>query len=246
MTGNPAFPDGLTYVDLFCGAGVCQVDIGSNQLRRFPGSSLIAASTPKQFSRLLLVDSDVVRVNASVERIRRTGFSGAVRSWVGDANVLVNEVRAAVPARSLSVVFIDPYSLDIQFETIRRLATDRAMDLMILFSDAIDVARNVEEYYYPQKSDKLDSFLGKRSRWRERWDKLPRRTGPDIRQMFADVYVEQLRSLGYLHSKSWPLEGPHGPVFRLVYASKHELGLKYCEIANNEDFEGNRGLFGAM
>lgn len=246
MHGHPKFPGGMTYVDLFCGYGLCDVSWEPGKSRRYPGSALIAASTPKPFSRLLLIDSNEAAISATVSRVRRVGYRGDVLSWNRDANECIEEVVDQLPANALNVAFVDPFSLDIQFETVRKLVARRAMDLIVLFSDSVDIVRNVEEYYYPRRSPKLDAMLGTSSEWRIEWEKMAVRDASTIRRMFADVYKAQLAKLGYRFTKTWPLDGPKGPVYSLVYASKHELGLKYCEIALAEDFAGNLGLFGAM
>lgn len=246
MAGNPAFPGGLTYLDPFCGTGVCVPPSQEGRSKRFPGSPLIAAGVPKPFSRLLLCDASHDSLETTVTRIKRGGFAGSVRGWNSDINLVASEVAEAIPDRSLAIAFIDPYSLDIAFDTVKRLADNRAMDLIILFSDAIDIVRNVEEYYRPGKSDKLDRFLGDGSNWQRHWDQLKNRSAGNVRQLFADLYIAQLKTLGYTHCKSWPLEGPKGPVYRLVYASKNELGLKYCEIALAEDYDTGLGLFGRL
>lgn len=247
MHGNPRFRAGITYLDLFAGSGLCRVTT-DGRVRNYPGSAVIAAaiSESKPFDRLLLVEADPLKLSACVERVHATGFRGELRTWSGDCNQLVGSVREAMPAGSLTVAFVDPYSLGIHFSTIRQLVRMRAVDLMILFADAIDIVRNVEEYYLPHEQSKLDEMLGESSGWREDWSRLTSRNGGSVRQMFADIYARQLAKLGYTHSKSWPLDGPHGPLYRLVYASKHERGLQFCEIAVNEDFEGNAGLFGRM
>lgn len=244
MSGNKHFPGGLCYVDLFCGSGICGVKHQSGLSRRYPGSALIAAGMPKPFRKLILVDKDDQNLAAVTTRIRRLGYSGEIYTIPGDVNTVVDKVEQQLPGDTLNVAFVDPYSLEIEYATIERLAAGRPLDLIILFADAYDIVRNTAEYYYSGRSDKLDRFLGLSCDWRARWERLADRTGANIRQMFADIYLEQLARIGYANSKSWPIDGPNGPVYRLVFASKHPLGLKLCEIALREDFEGNRGLFG--
>jgi hypothetical protein len=47
MIGNPQWPAGLAYVDLFAGPGICRL---KETGRRIPGSTLIAANSPKTIS----------------------------------------------------------------------------------------------------------------------------------------------------------------------------------------------------
>lgn len=244
IKGNRNFPGGITYVDLFCGTGVSVVPGSDGRPRRYPGSPLIAASTPKPFDRLILCDKDPTALDAVQKRIRTKGFTGQVATQLGDVNTTASSVARLIPTTSLNVAFVDPYSLDVHYETIKTIASTRALDLIILFSDRFDLGRNVHKYYGPKEEDsKLDAFLGYSS-WRQEFANSLDHSGQAVRQFFATVYLRQLAQIGYIHSKSWPLRGPNGDAYRLIFASKHPLGLKYCEIALGEDWEGNRGLFG--
>tara|TARA_A100001391_G_C4946844_1_gene246082 strand:- start:11 stop:619 length:609 start_codon:yes stop_codon:yes gene_type:complete len=201
---------------------------------------------PEPFDRLILVDKDPAALNATVSRIAQTGFSGRVIKHCADANEDAEQIADLIPDDSLNIAFVDPYSLDIHFNTIRQIAKRPSLDLIILFSDRFDLGRNVHKYYYPnEEQSKLDAFLGTRE-WRRDLDALDDQSGARVRELFASFYEKQLQALGYAHTKHWPLKGPMGPVFRLFFASRHELGLRFCEIATSRDFEGGRGLFGGL
>lgn len=245
-TRRAKFPRGLTYIDLFCGTGISVVRSEDGSSRRFPGSPVIAASIPEGFDRLILIDKDADALNAALTRVAATGYAGEVLGRNVDVNGAASQVAGLVPEDSLNIAFVDPYSLDIHFDTIRQIASRRQLDLIILFSDRFDLGRNVHKYYYPnEEQSKLDSFLGTRD-WREELDALGDQSGIRVRELFASFYERQLRAIGYVHTKHWPLEGPMGPAFRLFFASRHELGLKFCDIATRKDFQGNRGLFGGF
>lgn len=126
MKGNPKFPRGLTYVDLFCGTGVCTVELDSGPPRRYPGSALIAAAMPKPFDRLVLVDEAADSISAATRRIASLPYSGNVYPVVGDVNEVVDKLPPLIPNGSLCVAFVDPYSLDVHYSTIAKLASTRA------------------------------------------------------------------------------------------------------------------------
>jgi three-Cys-motif partner protein len=244
MRNSRYFPDGLVFVDLFAGCGVSIAKDENGVKHRLPGSGVLAASVGQNaFGRLLLIEREPASLDLVLSRIRSRGYSGEAMKWCGDINALIPEVVKQIPRRSLNVAFVDPCSLDVHFETIRTLAMGRPVDLIILFSDRIDLQRNIHDLYYPRVNDKLDLFLGEDSNWRAEYDSLQERSGTRLRELFAQIYCRQLAKLGYTHSKAWPLEGPQGPMFRLVFASKNPLGLKYCDIAGAEDLGGQRGLF---
>lgn len=245
MKARRGFPGGICYIDLFCGSGVTRVQQDNGTSKRYPGSSLIAGSVPNAFDRLVLVDRDAESVAAAKTRILRRGFRGEIITFQEDCNECIDRIVKEIPERALNIAFIDPCSLDIHFDTIQTLASRRAIDLIILFCDRFDLGRNVHAYYFPADVEsKLDKFLGTAD-WRSRYQAADDHTGQKIRTLFAEIYLERLQAIGYEHSSSWPLPGPLGPAFRLVFASKNELGLKFCEIALKEDLEGNRNLFGS-
>jgi len=238
MKGNSKFSS-LVYVDLFASSGVCRV---KSTDRRYPGSALLAAGCAKPFDRLLLVDKEQTKLEVLSKRIDAVGYRGECKLHVGDANAMASKIAAEIPARSLTVAFVDPFSLDIQYDAIAEIAKARPLDLIILFADDTDLLRNVEAYYYANASSKLDSMLGSQSDWRTAWDALEVRTAPQVRQLFADIYRKQLRSLGYDHSDTFAIPSQNRPMYRLVYASKHQRGLQFWRIACNYGLD-SKGLF---
>ncbi|MEM9251247.1 MAG: three-Cys-motif partner protein TcmP [Planctomycetota bacterium] len=243
MIGNPNF-DGYHYVDLFAGAGVCRVDTGNGVTKRYPGSAMLAAMCRKRFDRLILVEQDTERAEALDTRMSHSGFEGIVHIINKPVDHCMSEVIDAIPRGSLNVVFVDPYSLSISYDTIAKLASSRRCDFLILFADDMDIVRNVEAYYYPDPSSPLDRFLGLDSNWRDRWDQLQNRDAAHVRTMFSEVYRDQLAKLEYDRFQTKPILMNGRPLYRLVYVSQSDLGLKFWQIAEeNEDFGGQKSLF---
>lgn len=241
MKGNRYFKQ-LVYVDLFASSGVCRVR-GTD--RRYPGSALLAAGCVKRFDRLILVDSDPRKLSALKQRISRLGYGGEVIFHEGDANRLARAVSSEIPVGSLTIAFVDPFSLDIEYDSIAEMAKSRPLDLIILFADNTDLLRNVETYYYPNQDSKLDAMLGKASDWRTDWDRMAVREAAQVRELFARIYRRQLQALGYVHSETFAIPQGDRPMYRLVYASKHERELKFWRIAANYA-PGSPGLFGPV
>lgn len=243
IAGNPKFPGGLCYVDLFCGSGISSC-LMNGASKRLPGSAMIAASlAPKGFSKLVLAEESDAKLAKAAARVKAIGFAGQIATLQGDVNTVIGDVVKAIPDRSLNIAFVDPYSLDIHYDTIERLARGRTMDLVILFSDRIDLQRNVRDVYYPRRSDKLDLFLGAQSDWRKRYEMANFPNGDPLLRLFGEIYCEQLLLLGYKHSETFSISGVQGPMFTIVFASKHELGKKYFEIVRKREYGGQSKLF---
>ncbi len=240
MVGNPKWPSGLVYVDLFSGPGVCTLD---DSKRRIPGSPLIAANAPKPFRKILLCDLNRESVEACKSRLARLGRQPPVQMFDGDCNKRVRDIVAEIPAKALTLAFIDPTGLHAHFETIRVLASRGRVDLLILFADAYDIVRNVDTYYRNPNSN-LDRVLGPDSGWRREWDGLENRSSSNIRKMFADIYRRQLgRHLRYRAFGEEIVTCKRGALYRLVYASKHERGLEFWNKISNKDPSGQKRLF---
>ena len=240
MVGHPAWPEGVVYVDLFCGPGVCE-ERSSKQ--RFPGSPLIAANAAKPFRKILLCELDVDNVAACRERMDRSAAKPSYDLFAGDCNRLIESIVAEIPARSLAIAFVDPTGLHVQFTTVQTLAARGRTDLLILFPDAVDIMRNVD-LYFDQPESNLDLVLGPSSNWRERKQQLNTNDGSRVRQLYSDIYKDQLRDLcGYEYFGEQVISGPSGPLYRLVYATKNEMGLKFWNESCRTDASGQRKLF---
>ena len=90
----------------------------------------------------------------------------------GDANKEVHNITKEIRRGTLSLAFLDPYSLQIDFETLRVLAAKQA-DLIIFFPDRLDILRNWKHYYYSDLDSKLDRHLGLGSGWRPVLENAP-------------------------------------------------------------------------
>ena len=124
--------NGLHYIDLFAGAGIeCLKD--SQKLDW--GSPLIAAQSRNPFSALHLCELDQKKYKALEKRVNK--YHPEVQIVNGDANLKIPEIINEVPPRSLSLAFLDPFGLHLDFETLKILGLRRA-DLVIFFPDHLD------------------------------------------------------------------------------------------------------------
>lgn len=241
MVGNRAFPAGLVYVDLFGGTGICTL---KGTKRRIAGSVLIAAHASKPFTKIIACEKDPKFAQACQARLERTPARGQYQVLVGDCNQLIGKVASMIPDRALTLAFVDPKGLDVEFRTLAALSTNKRVDFVTLFADAYDIVRNVDLYERQDTESKLDQVLGSDSNWRQKWERLPNRTSTNVRRLFAEIYKDQLRRhLGYTHFGQRTIPGPRGPLYSLIYASKHKLGLKFWNEALKKDVSGQRELF---
>ncbi len=179
MVGHPKWPAGLVYVDLFAGPGICELEESG---RRIPGSILIAANAPKPFSRIIAAERESKLATALETRLKLTPVANLTKVFRGDCNECIDKMVDEIPPRALSLAFIDPENLNVDFETIKKLSACGQVDLLILFADRMDLVRNVD-LYERQQSSVLDRMMGVNSQWRELWSQLANRSA---RKTFAD------------------------------------------------------------
>lgn len=241
MVGHRAWPNGLAYVDLFAGPGVCHDRMSGE---RFPGSPMIAANAPKSFERILLCDIDRDTCNACDARLAKSPAAGRYQIFHGNCNYQIDEIVRAIPSGALTLAFLDPTGLHLHFTTVQKLSKHGPVDLLILFPDAIDILRNADHYYFKHSESKLDLVLGRGSDWRRRKAELEHADASKIRRLFAEIYKDQLRRLaGYQFFDDEVIQGRSGPLYRLVYATKHERGLDFWSKSIKKELGGQRRMF---
>ncbi|MCD4728549.1 MAG: three-Cys-motif partner protein TcmP [Pirellulales bacterium] len=238
-SGHRAFPGGLVYVDLFGGAGVCTPKGCPSS--RFPGSAIIAAHAPNPFTKIIVCEMDPSMADACRTRLDKTPAAGRCSVLEGDCNERIEDVVRLIPPRTLTLAFVDPKGLDARFSTVTTLSQNARVDFVVLFADAIDVIRNMEHVYRQNPNSKLDLFLGPDSNWREELSELINQHSVEQRKLFADIYKKQLeRLLGYRYFDQKVMESGGKSLYRLVYASKSELGVKFWKDALKENSSGQR------
>lgn len=218
---------GLHYIDLFAGAGIERLR-GSKELRW--GSLIIAAKAPKSFERLHLCELDPRKYQALYKRVTRMRPDSQILN--GDANEEVYNISKEIPQGTLSLAFLDPYSLQIDFKTLELLAMKKA-DLIIFFPDRLDVLRNWRHYYYKDQNSKFDRYLGLGSDWRSVLENAP----PNSRvEVLREFYVQRIKQkLGYRHVEHERISSHGRPLYYLIFCSRSELGAKFWrEISRNK------------
>ena len=238
MVDNPNW-NSLVYIDLFSGPGVCTIkDSG----KRVPGSAIIAAMAAKQFSHMHCVELDKVNANALKQRLQTMPNRQSFTVYEDDCNSCIHEIVERIPPKALTLAFVDPEGLDFSFATIKALCTNRRADLLILFADAYDIVRNVDQYE-SRPNSKLDTLLGS-DRWKLQWQNIHNRKSINICDFFATEFEQQLKiELGYKEFRRRRINGPNGALYTLIFASKHERGVDFWDKISAKNLDGQGELF---
>ena len=221
-----------TYLDLFSGPGYSRV---RDTHRVVLGSPMIALSLMDPFDAYVFAEENPQSLDALRTRVARLNQPSPVTYLPGDANKKVDrviEMISKTPARStLSFCFLDPYKLNIHYNTVRRIAEGRAVDFLILLALYTDANRNIQ-FYVADRNQTIDLFLGT-SDWRPRW-KTAELAGDTIVEFLAMEYSTRMSQIGYLPMNIQDMVKVRTldnnlPLYYLAFFSKHRTGLKFWD-----------------
>lgn len=230
----------LYYVDLFAGPGRCHIRGPEKEL---DGSPLIAL-TEFNFSKYYFFESDRGSFHALDVRVKERAPNKLERVQMipGDCNDSIEE--ANLPLEGLGVAFVDPTGISqIPFETIRKLAAERQLDLIINFPEGMGIRMNLYQYT-DTDTNALSRFMGS-----ERWKIRYNQSLTSFNQVCSEIakeYLANLESLGYrsLDSDWIPVRtDKNSLLYYLLYASKHPTGIDFWHKITRISAHGQRELF---
>jgi three-Cys-motif partner protein len=169
------------YIDAFAGTGDRETErtIGGlleggpleQIIETLDGSARRAMKVQPRFKHFIFIEMDSERV-AALEEIKKSNPSFDIKVFKGDANEELKRIVDNPPwsqfgkTRSRGVVFLDPYALHVDWNTLRSLAATKLLDVWYLFPlrDVVrQLAHNMEGI--GPKAPKLDAMLG--PTWRD-------------------------------------------------------------------------------
>lgn len=190
------------YIDLFSGTGKYQIE---NQNSFHLGSALIALTTKHPFTHYFFVDESQENIETLSERCTKSTKVNK-RFYVGDANHRVREIVKEIKAidrnrtkdqwTSLNLAFLDPDGLELEWETVKTLASVNKMDLIIFYSQS-GLTRNFDNCLNSDTDTVIDKFFGDRE-WRTIYksSKLGETLG--VHRKLIDYYKHKLTTLKYV------------------------------------------------
>jgi three-Cys-motif partner protein len=252
-----------TYVDAFAGSGYRDPTRGpmdaSSTTPVFPGfdeptsqestdgSARIALKTQPPFDRYIFIEKNRSRC-AQLEALRLEFSDLATRITVhaGDANAEIRKLCQQNWDRDRAVLFLDPYGLQVEWESIRSIAYTKAIDLWLLFPLGIGVGRLLTKSGdIPDEWRRcLDKLLGS-SNWFEefyRIDPNPDLYGHEQQLLRAPVeeigryFLDRLRTLfpAVADHPRVLSNSTHSPMYLLCFAAGNARGAPIAlRIANH-------------
>jgi len=251
------------YVDAFAGTGERAIKSGASTpgdlfdgvydseeaITYRDGSAGIALSLASPFDYYVFVEKSPGRIDELRYNIgtKHSNLLDRVTTVSGDANeALLDWSNTRDWSKDRAVVFLDPYGLQVEWETIEVLGKTRGVDLWYLFPLGLGPIRMIprEGAVPPSWSDKLDRLFGTHA-WYERFFQaskqnslfgdepaVEREVSPDTIGAFVK---ERLETCFHSAAKGMILRNSkQSPMYLLCFAASNEKGAgPALRIANS-------------
>lgn len=245
-------PFTLIYIDAFAGTGYRNIkiedkkgfgltDLAGEDAKAFhDGSAKIALLTNPRFGEYYFIEQDSVKC-IELEKLKEEFPDKAKDIHIvnDDANVALKHICASMMKRKnlRAVLFLDPFGMNVSWDTIEVIARTEAIDMWYLFPLGVGVNRlltkdgNIPESW----QRKLDAIFGDTD-WRESFYKkevtaglfedieVTSKTG-DLKQI-SEYFVKRLESIfpGVI-KKPLPLyNSKNNPLYLLCFACGNKKG----------------------
>ena len=164
----------FAYIDAFAGTGyrtdrqdtnpseLMFPEIAEQEVQRFlDGSARIALQVQPKFQNYILIEKDDNRF-AELEKLKVEFPSDDIELIQSDANEYLNDLCGKDWRRHRAVLFLDPYGMEVEWQTVTAIANTQAIDLWILFLLGIAVNRLLKRDGDVDTTvrHKLDRFFG--------------------------------------------------------------------------------------
>ncbi|MEQ8554201.1 MAG: three-Cys-motif partner protein TcmP [Cyclobacteriaceae bacterium] len=218
----------LIYLDLFSGPGYVRLKESKQIIKN---SALIALSLEHKFDHYIFNDLSKENYDSLSQRIQDSEYDGSYSIYNEDANHCIQKVLQERPSfnngkGNLTFCFLDPFSLNLTFETVKELANEN-VDILMLHALQMDGNRNLT-YYIREENERIASFTGN-PHWREGFEKMGNFKG-DFMRFLSEEYDRNIQSLGYLNTIKEMIKNNTGRgIYYLAFYSKHPLGIKFFE-----------------
>ncbi|PHZ85897.1 three-Cys-motif partner protein TcmP [Paremcibacter congregatus] len=224
----------LVYIDAFAGTGerVASVEdpmnLTQNGKIKYDGSVKVALNMIPQFQELYFIEKDQAKIE-NLQKIKQENQNRNITILKGDANYHVKKTCQNIKwNRKRGLLFLDPYGMEVEFETLKAIAATKRIDVCYLFPlagvfrQAAGKISNIEPY----KEGVLTKVLGtndwknlyKPSRQTSLFDSeisLERERGADV---FDNMIYSRLNEVFSYVSSPVKLPKKGVPFFSFYYA----------------------------
>lgn len=175
------------YIDAFSGTGQCDITAKNGEVQQIDGSAKIALETTPNFHELHFVDIKKKHVNALKELCANHSNQNC-QIYHDDSNNVIPSILNNLSNSHRGVLFIDPYGMHFNWETLKKVATSEKFDVWYLFPLS-GLFRNaaLSEADIEENKDKAITRLLGEANWKDNvYKKSP------IQDMFDDMPKERV------------------------------------------------------
>ncbi len=234
----------LWYIDAFAGTGDIDTSTSDqNEFRLFiEGSAKRAISVKdKPFDRLIFVERDSDRC-FHLEKLQRENKSRNIEIKNTDANQYLSNLEGNWNKRR-GVLFLDPFSIQVEWATLQKVAAYEALDTWILFPVST-IARMLPQSRSPEDIDvrwasRLTSVFGNAS-WRGLYKRRLQHDlfDPDAQEReqgiegILGLYKDRLWELfrDRFLDRSWTLRNSkNSPLFEFLFCAGNPKGAEVAK-----------------
>lgn len=231
------------YIDLQAGPGKnCVRAKGKDECpdvdrNVFLGSPLLALTKGAGYTDYRFVEQDEEAAAALRRRCEAMSGNFSLRIDVADCNAVVDDIVQEIRNidapyiegvwPTLALAFLDPEGLELHWKTVLKLASNRT-DILINFSiQGLRRAAKGALDLQPGEA-RTDRFFGTTA-----WRDIPfNPDGSTPAHQWMELYQERLIEQGYRCGTPQSVKNSkNAELYRLLFASKHELGIKLWEEA---------------
>jgi three-Cys-motif partner protein len=223
----------LTYFEMYAGSGQSRAE-GTGEI--LLGSPLIALSLDVQFDHYVFCEKNQAKLAALRVRVNKRFPDANVTFIHCDCDDPSFQIGDAIPTRTLTLCFVDPYSIDIHFNTIRSLAHNRSIDFLCLLASRMDAGRNPHNYT-KEECKKIDLLLDSET-WRDDWERykggLARE--PNLGDFICKQFSQKMEGLGYMPTELHEMRSIKTDggvlIYHLALFSKHSKAKHFWQQAS--------------
>jgi three-Cys-motif partner protein len=238
----------INYVEICCGTGRC---IARDTKIEFDGTTLaILKLTESNFlSNGIFVDFDNEVLDILEKRLVdiRSTKHHIIPGDYNDSKTLVRSLQERIDIKTgLTLFFIDPTDCSVPFTLIARIKNAFPnSDFIINVAIGTDFTRNVvgsinNPSSYINVRNKYIRFLGSKDFFSDKTTLELAEHGdlPNLRTKFREYYVKSLFEIGLTFSDFIRVR----PYYDIIFASQHNVGLKFWKSATKNEFDGQKTL----
>lgn len=246
-------PFKLGYIDAFAGTGyVNQKDddlqpflpeFAEEEVKEFfEGSVRIALQLENPFDSYIFIEKDKNKTS-ELENLKSefSQFADRIQLIQQDANDYLQNLckKDWLKTNRRAVMFLDPYGMQVKWETIEAIAQTKAIDLWILFPLGVAVNRLLKKdgQISPKIKQRLDDLFGT-TEWQEFFfqenpqqnffDQTPRLVKKVNLKGIADYFNERLETVfeKVANNPLYLTNSKNNPLYLLCFASGNPKGAK--------------------